>query len=549
MRVFFRVVPCLPWLRLRRAGPHPWAGFAAVADHSDRLSQIAGMNHRAPLSLLCLWLLAWPAAWADEKAVSFMRDVRPILTKHCFACHGPDEKHREANLRLDQAESALAAREGRRPVVPGKPESSEVIRRVTSADASVRMPPADAGQPLAAEQIDVLRRWIAEGARWERHWSFEKLARPTPPTVRAAAWPRSDLDRFVLARLEKEGLAPSPAADPHTLIRRVSLDLTGLPPDPEMVRRFAADPSPQAYERIVDELLGSRHFGERWARLWLDLARYADTKGYEKDLGRTMWRYRDWVIEAFNADMPLRPVHARAAGRRPVAQSHDRAASGHGLPPQHDDQRRRWHRRRGVPRGRRQGPRRYHAAGLDGPDDRLRQVPQPQVRPDRAPRVLPALRLLQSDRGRRRRRRGGRSFPRRPRSSAASRRVLQAKVRELEQRLTAESPELRPPQRRSRRELAGRAGWIAGQAERDGSRQRLVAEGSRTTARSWPRPRVRPRRRTRSPSPLGCRRFTGLRLEALPDKSHPRGGVGRSPGDGNFVLSGSRSRSARPTAS
>jgi hypothetical protein len=244
------------------------------------------------------------AAPPEEKPVSFVRDVRPILARNCFACHGPDEKHREAGLRLDVEADAKAERDGRRAIVAGDLKQSELWQRITSTDPDVRMPPQDSGKSLTAEQIELIQKWIAQGAAWQIHWAFEKPVRPTPPSVKHADWPRSDLDRFVQARLEQEGLAPSPEADPYTLARRVALDLTGLPPDPALVERFVADPSDKAYERLVDELLQSPAYGERWARMWLDLARFADTKGYEKDLARTMWRYRDWVIDAFNADLP-----------------------------------------------------------------------------------------------------------------------------------------------------------------------------------------------------------------------------------------------------
>jgi mono/diheme cytochrome c family protein len=245
---------------------------------------------------------------ADESAVSrpvsFIRDIRPILAKHCFACHGPDEGTREAKLRLDQQTGATGPREGGAAFVPGKPDSSVALARVVSADPEQRMPPPEAGPPLSAEQIDLLRRWVAQGASWQSHWAFEKIARPQLPTVKDATWSRNAIDRFILARLEQEGLRPAPAADPAVLARRVALDLTGLPPSPELSREYLADPSNAAYERLVDRLLESKTYGERWARVWLDLARYADTRGYEKDRTRTIWRYRDWVIDAFNADLP-----------------------------------------------------------------------------------------------------------------------------------------------------------------------------------------------------------------------------------------------------
>src|SRR5262245_193408 len=243
-------------------------------------------------------------ASSGSKPVSFMRDIRPILAKSCFSCHGPDEAQRKSGLRLDTRQGAFAEREGGTPFVAGAPDDSEALRRVTSDDPDERMPPGPDAKRLTAEQVKLLRRWIVEGATWESHWAFEAPIRPRLLEVRDASWPRNAIDRFVLARLEAEGLRPSPEADRHTLIRRVSLDLTGLPPTPELVEQFFADGSPGAYERVVDRLQQSPAYGERWGRLWLDLARFADTKGYEKDLRRTNWRYRDWVIDAFNADMP-----------------------------------------------------------------------------------------------------------------------------------------------------------------------------------------------------------------------------------------------------
>lgn len=251
-------------------------------------------------------LAALPPVWAADPArpVDFLRDVKPILARYCFACHGPDEQAREAELRLDLRDGLLARIDNRTIVAPGHPETSELIRRILSDDEKVRMPPAASGKPLTPEQREILRRWVAGGAGWQEHWSLTPPVKATLPTTRNSEWPVNAIDRFVLARLEAEGLSPSAAAERHLLARRVALDLTGLPPSLERVRAFVSDESPEAYERLVDELLESPAYGERWARVWLDLARYADTKGYEKDRTRTIWRYRDWVIEAFNADMP-----------------------------------------------------------------------------------------------------------------------------------------------------------------------------------------------------------------------------------------------------
>ncbi|MEX0718217.1 MAG: PSD1 and planctomycete cytochrome C domain-containing protein [Planctomycetaceae bacterium] len=227
--------------------------------------------------------------------------MRPILAANCFACHGPDEGDRQGGLRLDGRDSAIE----KQAIVPGKPDESELLRRVLSDDEFTVMPPADSGKSLTAAQKETLRRWIAAGAEYETHWSFAPLRRAALPAVENDARLRNEIDRFVLARLEARGLSLSPEADRHALARRLSLDLIGLPPTPEQADAFANDSSLDAYEKFVDELLASPRFGEHWARSWLDLARYADSKGYEKDRPRTMWRYRDWVIDAFNADMPF----------------------------------------------------------------------------------------------------------------------------------------------------------------------------------------------------------------------------------------------------
>ena len=247
-----------------------------------------------------------PRPTGAAESIDFARDIRPILSNNCYKCHGPDPSSREAELRLDIPEGLHAALDGGgTPVAPGDRDASEVWRRITTADPDDHMPPPDSGKRLTPEQIALLGRWIDAGAPWGNHWSFEPILRHTPPEVRDEGWCANDIDRFVLARLESEGLSPSPRADRATLIRRVTLDLTGLPPTPEQVGVFLADDSPDAYERLVDSLLASPGFGERWARVWLDLARYADTKGYEADRGRIIWPYRDWVIRAFNDDMPF----------------------------------------------------------------------------------------------------------------------------------------------------------------------------------------------------------------------------------------------------
>jgi len=275
---------------------------------------------------------AHSAVAAVPEKVSFNQHVRPILSGNCFYCHGPDPKHREADLRLDNREGATADLGGYAAVVPGKPDASMLIKRVSSTDPDEHMPPPDSKKPhLTAEQIAILRRWIEQGAEYEGHWAFLPLQKAEPPAVKNTAWVRNPIDRFILARLEQEGIVPSPDADPATLIRRVSLDLTGLLPSPEEVEAFvkaygrsgppslgpSVPPSGQdgarerqsdgekAYEALVDRLLSSPHYAERWGRHWLDQARYADSNGYSVDSERQMWPYRDWVIQAIAADMPF----------------------------------------------------------------------------------------------------------------------------------------------------------------------------------------------------------------------------------------------------
>jgi hypothetical protein len=252
------------------------------------------------------FLLAALAGPARGEPVDFSRDVRPILSRHCFKCHGPDEKARKAKLRLDVRDAATAeTKGGGRPIVPGKPDESELVRRISSADETEVMPPPATKNPLSPAQQQLLRQWIAEGAEYQPHWAFVAPRQAPLPPVRQADWPRNAIDHFVLARLEAAGLRPSPQADRYTLVRRLYLDLIGLPPTPEEADAFAQDPAPDAYERVVDRLLASPHYGERWARRWLDLAHYADTNGYEKDRVRSVWPYRDWVIDALNADLPF----------------------------------------------------------------------------------------------------------------------------------------------------------------------------------------------------------------------------------------------------
>ncbi|MBY0513719.1 MAG: PSD1 and planctomycete cytochrome C domain-containing protein [Gemmataceae bacterium] len=251
----------------------------------------------ARLALPLLVALAPPAA-ARPKAVDFNRDVRPILSNNCFACHGPDAKVRKGDLRLDTRDGAVAA-----VVVPGKPEASDLLKRVTAADAGELMPPAKTGKKLTAKEVETLRQWIEDGAPYAVHWAYAKPTAPQTPNTKHET--RNAIDQFVRYRLEQENLPPSPEADRYALVRRVALDLTGLPPAPEEVDAFVKDTAPDAYEKLADRLLAKPGYGEHWARFWLDLARYADSAGYADDPARTIWKYRDYVIAAFNANLPF----------------------------------------------------------------------------------------------------------------------------------------------------------------------------------------------------------------------------------------------------
>jgi len=245
------------------------------------------------------------AAEPLPERVEFNRDIRPILADSCYHCHGPDKTKREAKLRFDTREGLFGRHDDITIVLPGKPAASELYRRVTSQDADERMPPADSGLVLSDRQVAMLKRWIEQGASWQTHWSFIPARRPATPDVDNADWARNPIDRFVLARLEAAGLVPTPPANRSTLARRLSLDLTGLPPDPRLVDSFLADRRPGAWERLADRVLASPRLGEHLASRWLDAARYADTSGYQNDGPRTMWRWRDWVTAAFNANMPF----------------------------------------------------------------------------------------------------------------------------------------------------------------------------------------------------------------------------------------------------
>ena len=253
---------------------------------------------------VCLALIA-NQSWAEEPLVQFNRDIRPILSDRCYTCHGPDENKRDSELRLDSETAALADLDGHRAIVPGDLAASSLWERVSTTDEDLRMPPMDSGKPLTAAEQTLIKRWIEQGAKFQQHWSFIPPQSPPLPEVKQKDWPRSELDYFVLARLEQEGLQPSPVASREKLLKHVTLDLTGLPPTLEELDAFLADTSPDAYEKAVDRLLASPRYGERMVLPWLDAARYSDTNGYQTDGTRAMWPWRDWVIKALNDNMPF----------------------------------------------------------------------------------------------------------------------------------------------------------------------------------------------------------------------------------------------------
>ena len=243
---------------------------------------------------------------AKKQPVDFVRDIKPILSDRCYNCHGPDANNRQAALRLDLKEDALAAIgfEGSRIIYPGRAHRSELIQRIQSSDPDLQMPPTDSKLTLSAEEIELLTRWVQQGATWENHWSFEPLQLPVVPKTKNKAWGTNEIDQFILHKIEQQEFKPASPAQSHTLLRRLAFDITGLPPANELVERFERDSSPESYAEIVEQLLSNKHYGERMASTWLDVARYSDTFGYQVDRDRYVWPYRDWVINAFNSNMP-----------------------------------------------------------------------------------------------------------------------------------------------------------------------------------------------------------------------------------------------------
>ncbi len=245
------------------------------------------------------------AGGAEKKNIQFNRDIRPILSDNCYSCHGPDKDKRKAKLRVDTREGLFTKIKDKAPVVPGNLAESEIYRRITAQDPDEVMPKSNTGKKLSPAQIALLKRWIEEGAKWEGHWAYIVPTRPALPEVKKTSWPENAIDHFILARLESEKVQPSPEANKRTLIRRLSFDLTGLPPSQKDVEQFARDTSPKSYENLVDRLLASPHFGERMAIYWLDAVRYADTDGFHADNYRSVYPYRDYVINAFNSNLPF----------------------------------------------------------------------------------------------------------------------------------------------------------------------------------------------------------------------------------------------------
>jgi len=273
------------------------------------------MKHaRLPVSTLAWLILSASLIWtADGLAqgptkIDFNRDIKPILSNNCFFCHGPDRNQRKGGkdgLRLDTEEGAASDQGGTFAIVKGQPDKSELVRRTSSTDPDVMMPPKATGKKLSEREVALLKEWVKQGGNYAKHWSYAKPVRPAVPSVKDASWAKNDIDRFILSRLEREGLKPLAEADRHALIRRVSLDLTGLPPTWAEVEAFVNDTDANAYEKVVDRLLIQPSYGEHWGHMWLDLARYADSAGYADDPSRTIWAFRDYVIKALNANMPF----------------------------------------------------------------------------------------------------------------------------------------------------------------------------------------------------------------------------------------------------
>ncbi len=280
---------------------------------------------------VALFIFPWRAPATEEITVDYGRDIQPLFAEHCYACHGPDAKTRKAGLRFDDRDIAIGEMtSGKHAIVPGNSGASEIVKRLYSNDPDLMMPPPESRKRLAPEAMDLLKRWIDDGAEYSKHWAFDSVTKPELPGVKDEAWPRNPIDRFILAKLESEGMRPSPEADRISLLRRLSLDLRGLPPSIEEIRVFAHGDTGPGFDQIVDAMLDSNHYGERMAQDWLDLSRYGDTNGYHADSNRSMWLYRDYVIDSFNANKPFDRfiIENMAGDLLPNATDETRIASG-----------------------------------------------------------------------------------------------------------------------------------------------------------------------------------------------------------------------------
>ncbi len=372
--------------------------FSARLEHSGR--PVFPFENRSVLALKSFALsfafvmgFAIPAFALAEEPVDFDAQIQPILSDRCFLCHGPDANKRQADLRLD-----LEADAKDYAIIPGKPDESELFRRITSDDPAERMPPPKSKLSLTKEEIQLIKRWIEQGAKWQDHWAFNPPRAPAVPSVKNQKWGQNEIDAFILSRIEQAGLTPSEPASRERLIRRVSFDLTGLPPTLEELDEFLKDDSPKAYERLVDRLLQSERFGERLAADWLDAARYSDTYGYQVDRDRFVWPWRDWVIRAFNRNLPYDEFITEQTGGRFAAERHGRSNPGDHVQPAASAKSRRRQRAGGVPHRIRRGPHADLRHRVSGPHARMLPMPRSQVRSDRAEGVLPVLGVFRQHR-------------------------------------------------------------------------------------------------------------------------------------------------------
>jgi hypothetical protein len=469
--------------------------------------------------------------------VDFNRDIRPILTQNCFKCHGFDPAGRKGGLRLDVAAGTVKKlKTGHVPIVPGKPDDSELVHRITSLTEDEVMPPPESGKKLTPEQIATLRQWVAEGGAYAKHWSFEPPVKAALPAVKNAGWPKNPIDYFVLARLEREGLSPSPQADKTTLARRVALDITGLPPTPEQLDSFLKDGSPNAYEHLVDNLLASPAYGEHWGRRWLDLARYADTRGYEKDRRRTIWPYRDWVIRAFNADMPYDQfTREQLAGDLLANPTNDQLVATA------------FHRNTLT----------NEEGGVDREEYRIAAV---KDRVDTTVQVWMGLTMgcakchthkydpiatreyyqfyaffnqtQDANLGDE-----SPTLPTPTAEEAARSAQLTGEIAAIEQKLHSPDPQLAAAQLAWEEQMRRPGKWVIAEPAKmqsaSGSRLSLNPDGSILAKGDGPAKETYTLTFT-----TALTQVTAIRIEALPDPANPRGGVGRSQNDGNFVLTG-----------